>query len=61
MKLVNQMPDYGLPDQKRVDEFLLDFKKPTGHISREQRAGKLDDRIRNARLTLADKIEAFKG
>ncbi|MCC6326084.1 MAG: hypothetical protein L3J18_15105 [Candidatus Brocadia sp.] len=60
MKLVNQMPDYGLPDQKRVDEFLLDFKKPTGHISREQRAGKLDDRIRNARLTLADKIEAFK-
>lgn len=59
-KFMNQMPDYGQPDLKRVDEFLLEFNKRTWHISREQRARKLDNRIRNARLTLADKIEAFK-
>ncbi|TVM03145.1 MAG: hypothetical protein CV087_06745 [Candidatus Brocadia sp. WS118] len=59
-KLINHMPDYGQPDLKRVDEFLVEFKKPTLHIFWGQRARKLDNRIRNARLNLADKIEAFK-
>lgn len=58
--LINQMPDYGLPDLKRVDEFLIEFKKPTLHIFWKQRARKLDNRIRNARLSLADKIEVFR-
>lgn len=59
-KFMSQMPDYGQSDSKRVDEFLREFKKPTFHISWGQRTRELDNRIRNARLNLADKIEAFK-
>ncbi len=60
-KFMSQMPGYGQADTKRVDEFLRDFKKFTFHIfSREKRTRELDNRIRNARLNLADKIEAFK-
>lgn len=59
-KCVSDMPDYGRPDPKRVDEFLVGFTKSTFRIFPVQRARELDRRICNARLSLADKIEAFK-
>jgi hypothetical protein len=54
------MPDFGQCDSTRVDEFLREFKKLTRRISVEQRSQELDERIRRAELSLADKIEAFK-
>jgi hypothetical protein len=56
------MLDYGQFDSKRVDEFLREFKAPTRHLPfhLEKRSHTLDERIRNARLSLADKIEVFK-
>lgn len=60
-KSISQMPDCGQADTRRVDEFLREFKKFTFHIfSPEKRTRELDNRIHNARLNLAEKIEVFK-
>src|SRR5258705_7235092 len=53
-------PDYGQFDRKRVDDFLDEFKKPTQHLASERRSEELDKRIREAGLSLADKIESLK-
>ena len=61
-----QVVDYGQFDPKRVDEFVRDFKSPTApwysswFSSLEKRTQELDNRIRRATLSLADKIEVFK-
>ncbi len=56
---MSQLPDHEF-DAKRVAEFLGEFMKFTGHGLLQKRIQKLDKRIDNAALSLADKIEAFK-
>jgi len=58
--------DYGRFDPQRVDVFVGDFMSPTvpwylfWTSTLETRTHELDNRIRSAPLTLADKIEVFK-
>lgn len=52
--------DYGQLDRKRVESFLKAFKRPTKHLASERRTEELDKRIREAGLSLADKIESLK-
>jgi hypothetical protein len=56
------MPDIGQSDPNRVDRFFKEFKKPTWYPfwQQDKRSQKLDERIRNAGLSLADKIAVFK-
>ncbi|MEK6287730.1 MAG: hypothetical protein AABO57_18590 [Acidobacteriota bacterium] len=51
--------DYGQFDANRVEAFLAKFRKLTMQIAGE-RTKKLDDLIREAGLSLADKIESLK-
>lgn len=44
----------------RLEVFLDEFKKPTLHLASERRSEELDNRIRAAELSLADKIESLK-
>ena len=59
---MSQIPDIGQSDPDRVDIFFKEFRTPTGYPFWEQdkRSQKLDERIRNAGLSLADKIKVFK-
>jgi hypothetical protein len=59
---VSQTLDYGQFDPQRVDAFLREFEAPTQHLlfHLEKRSHTLDERIGNARLSLADKIAVFK-
>jgi hypothetical protein len=59
---MSQIVDYGQFDLTRVNEFLGDFMRPTGHwfSHPEQRTHELDKSIHRATLSLADKIEIFK-
>jgi hypothetical protein len=45
---------------KSLEVFLDEFMKPTMHLSNERRIEEIDKRIREAELSLADKIEALK-
>jgi hypothetical protein len=56
---MSQMPDWGQFDPKLVDGFLRKFGEFTFQADAEQRSRVLDDRIRHAALSLADKIEVF--
>lgn len=53
-------PDYGQFDQKRLEGFFDKFLTPTQHLAFSQRSEELDKRIREADLSLADKIESLK-
>ena len=55
-----RVSDYGELDRNRVEAFLRAFKKPTLHGSFDGRSEELDKRIREAGLSLADKIESLK-
>jgi hypothetical protein len=59
-----QVVDYGKFDPARVDRFVVDFERRTANNallpSLEKRTQVLDERIRSASLSLADKIAAFK-
>ena len=52
--------DYGELDKNRVEGFLRAFKRLTLESSSEKRIQELDKRIREAGLSLADKIESVK-
>jgi hypothetical protein len=53
-------PDYGQFDQKRLEVFFDKFLTPTQHLASGRRSEELDERIRQADLSLADKIESLK-
>ena len=53
-------PDAGQFDPKRVEEFIGEFTKDTKKSSDEQGSTELDQRIQDADLSLADKIEVLK-
>ncbi len=58
---MSKVPD-SLPfDSQRVRAFLDAFDDLTWKPTREQRVKELDERIQRAALSLADKIEAFRG
>lgn len=48
------------PDSAKVDVFLTDYRRPTGHVRTADRIGELDARISRASLRLADTIAAVK-
>jgi hypothetical protein len=56
--------DYGTPDAQRVDKFVADFTRPTAPNSLLSSAHKrtqiLDERLRGATLSLADKIAVLQ-
>lgn len=52
--------DYGQFDLKRLEDFLLKFLTSTKHLVSARRSEELDKRIREADLSLADKIESIK-
>jgi len=52
--------DYGQFDLNRLEVFLAKFLAPTGHVVFGRRCEELDKRIREADLSLADKIESLK-
>lgn len=47
-------------DQQRVEAFLSTYNASTRHRHLEKRSHVLDDRIRDANLSLPDKMEAFR-
>ncbi|HXU35856.1 MAG TPA: hypothetical protein VN937_05790 [Blastocatellia bacterium] len=53
-------PDYGQFDLNRLEAFLARFLTPTQHLAFGRRCEELDKRIREAELSLADKIESIK-
>jgi hypothetical protein len=59
---MSQISDAKKFDSQHVAGFLGDFMKFTGHsfFHVEERSQELDNRIHNAELSLADKIEVFK-
>jgi hypothetical protein len=57
---MSRMVDWGKFDSKLVEKFLDELKAFTFHLDKEKRTRELDDRIRSAALSLADKIEVFK-
>lgn len=59
---MSQMLNVGSSDPNRVDKFFKEFKRPTWNLlwKQDNRSQKLDERIRNASLSLADKVEVFK-
>jgi SHS2 domain-containing protein len=57
---MSQMPEWGKSDPKLVEKFVRAFGDFTFHVALEKRSRELDERIRNAALSLADKIEVFR-
>ncbi|MGH9428341.1 MAG: hypothetical protein ACRD2L_18810, partial [Terriglobia bacterium] len=53
-------PDAAVFDPKRVEEFFGEFKKGTKKSLDEQASPELDQRIHDANLSLAEKIEVLK-
>lgn len=53
-------PDYGQFDLNRLEVFLARFMALTQHLAYGRRSEELDKRIREADLSLADKIESLK-
>lgn len=62
--LACRVVEYGQPDAVRVERFVADYESPTSATSLlaspQKRVQVLDQRIRGAALTLADKIAAFR-